>query len=92
MVLEIKQQGNEYLVEGQLTKLTSRKFQDSFQKIFEATDKLIINIQGLTEIDREGVQVIAKLHNASLSKGKKLCIIGLGCKELYQEFNSSDAA
>lgn len=92
MVLEIKEQSNEYLVIGQLTRFTSKQFKESFLKVFESTDKLIINIQGLTEIDREGVNAIARLHNISLSRGKKLCIIGLGCKDLYQHINTNDAA
>jgi anti-anti-sigma regulatory factor len=91
MVLEITNSNDFYKIKGNLNKSNLHIFQSTFQNIFDKLDSLIINIEGVESIDREGVNVIAKLHNESLSKQKKLSIIGLGCKELYQHF-SSDAA
>ena len=92
MLLEIKFEAEEIDIVGHLTKTTVSKFQDSFHKILNHQERVVINIQGLKEIDRDGVNAIAKLHNFSLNSGKKLSIVGTGCKELYQHFNSNDAA
>ena len=33
---------------------------------------------------------LARLHNESINKSKRLSIIGLGCKELYEHFKSEE--
>jgi len=33
---------------------------------------------------------LARLHNESITKSKRLSIIGIGCKELYQHFKSEE--
>ena len=92
MVLEILNCDDCYKIKGKLTQQNLHIFQTAFQNIFETTDNLIISIEGLSGIDREGVNAIAKLHNESLTQQKKLTIIGLGNKELYEHFKSNDAA
>jgi len=92
MVLEISNCDNCYKITGSLTQQNLYIFQNTFQDIFETTGNLTINIEGLKCIDREGVSAITKLHNQALSNQKKLTIIGLGNKELYQHFKSNDAA
>ncbi|TJY38237.1 hypothetical protein E5167_01105 [Pontimicrobium aquaticum] len=67
-------------------------FQHTFKNIFSKVDELKINIEGLDSIDRDGVSAITKLHNRAISKNKKLTIIGLGCKELYEHIKTHSAA
>lgn len=81
-----------FKIEGNLNKLNVQVFQDEFQNIFEFFEKVTINIEELKGIDRYGVNALAKLHNESISKNKILYIVGLGCKDLYDHFNSKDAA
>ena len=92
MVLEISNCDNCYKIFGDLTKKNLSVFQHTFSNVYNNLDHVTINIEGLTSIDRDGVRAIAKLHNLALSNNKKLTIIGLGCKELYQHFKSIDAA
>ena len=92
MVLEISNCDNCYKIIGSLTLQNLSIFQSAFQNIFETTGHLTINIEGLNDIDREGVSAITKLHNKAITQQKKLTIIGLGNKELYQHFKSNDAA
>lgn len=92
MVLEIKNCDNCYKVKGQLTKFNLEIFNRAFQDIFETNDELTISIEDVKAIDRYGVNAIAKLHNQAIVLGKKLYIIGLGNKELYDEFRTTDAA
>jgi len=92
MVLEISNCDNCYNIIGSLTQQNLYIFQTAFQDIFETTEILTISIEGLIDIDREGVSAITKLHNEALTNQKKLIIIGLGNKELYEHFKSNDAA
>ncbi len=92
MVLEISNCDNCYKIVGHLTKKNLNTFQHTFKNVFEKLEHLTINIEGLRGIDRDGVRAIASLHNEALSQKKKMTIIGLGCKELYQHFESNDAA
>ena len=43
-------------------------------------------------MDRYGVKAFVKLHNEAVIKNKKLSIIGLGCKDLYDHFKTEIAA
>ena len=92
MILEISNCDNCYKIKGNLTKQHLNIFLHTFKTIFDETDDLVINIEELNAIDREGVSVITKLHNEAITKNKKLTIIGLGNKELYDHFKSNDAA
>lgn len=92
MVLEISDCDNCYKIKGNLTKKNLYTFQHTFKNIFDEVEHLTINIEDLNSIDREGVSAIAKLHNTAITKKKKLTIIGLGCKELYQHIKTNDAA
>jgi ABC-type transporter Mla MlaB component len=92
MVLEISNCENCYKIKGQLTQFNLHIFDQTFQNIFDSIDNLTLNIEDVIGIDRYGVNAIAKLHNQSITLNKKLSIIGLGNKDLYDEFRSNDAA
>jgi ABC-type transporter Mla MlaB component len=92
MVLEICICDNCFRLKGNLTKKHLYIFQKAFKDIFNKVDDLILNIEELNAIDRDGVSAITKLHNLALTENKKLTIIGLGNKELYDHFRTSDAA
>lgn len=92
MALEISNNHDYFKIEGNLNRKNLHIFQNTFDNIFEKLDKVIISIEGLQGIDRDGVNAIAKLHNESLLKHKKLSIIGMGCNELYEHFTTNDAA
>ncbi|RCT54086.1 hypothetical protein DUZ96_11975 [Winogradskyella sp. KYW1333] len=67
-----------------------KTFNTHFSNIFHKLDDVIINIEQIESIDRAGVMALAKLHNESINRSKKLSIIGLGCKELYDHFKSEE--
>ncbi len=92
MDLKITNYNNFFKIKGILNKQSIHIFQSEFQNIFEKVSMLTISIEGLESIDSHGVSALAKLHNESITKDKSLSIIGLGCKDLYDHFKSSDAA
>lgn len=91
MFLEISNNKDYFKIKGNLNKNNLHIFQSTFKNVFEKLDQVIISIEDLSGIDRYGVRALAKLHNESISKQKKLSIVGLGGKELFQNF-SNDAA
>lgn len=92
MDLQITNQDNFFQVTGTLTKFNVHHFKREFSNVFDKNNSLIISIENLTSIDRYGVNALAQLHNEALVKGKKLSIIGMGCDDLYEHFNSDESA
>ena len=92
MVLEITNCDNCFKLKGQLTRLSLPVFIKTFHNIFDQQDELVLNIEEVKTIDRQGVRAIAQLHNQSINKNKKFAIIGYGNRDLYQEFRGENAA
>jgi anti-anti-sigma regulatory factor len=90
MDLQITSYNNRYKIKGSLNKLNITTFNDYFTNIFDKLDEILLDIESVESIDRAGVMALARLHNESIVKSKRLSIIGLGCKELYQHFKSEE--
>ncbi|WP_296380596.1 hypothetical protein [Winogradskyella sp.] len=90
MDLEITNYNNHFQIKGSLNKLNLKTFNARFSNIFDKLDDIHINIESVDSIDRAGVMALARLHNESITKSKRLSIIGFGCKELYQHFKSEE--
>ncbi|NNE33084.1 MAG: hypothetical protein HKN40_12030 [Winogradskyella sp.] len=92
MDLQISNYNNHFQIKGTLNKLNLNTFNSYFSNIFDKLDDILINIESVDSIDRAGVMALAKLHNESITKSKKLSIIGLGCKELYDHFKTQESS
>ncbi|MEZ4793349.1 MAG: hypothetical protein R2783_07780 [Gelidibacter sp.] len=92
MNLEITSYNNQFKIKGVLNRQNVTVFAKEFKDIFEKFNSLTLSIEGLTSIDRYGVNALAQLHNESISRGKSLSIIGMGCDDLYEHFKSEETA
>ncbi|HLV15627.1 MAG TPA: STAS domain-containing protein [Xanthomarina sp.] len=92
MNLTITYNNNLFEVTGALNRQSVKKFQEEFEDIFEKLQSVTISIGGLQSIDRDGVKALARLHNQAIVLKKQLSIVGFGCKDLYTEFKTEDAA
>ncbi len=92
MNLKITHYNNFFNLRGNLNKSSIDLFQKEFEHVFERLQSITISIEDLEGIDKYGVMALAKLHNESISKQKRLSIIGFGCKDLYDHFKTNDAA
>jgi anti-anti-sigma regulatory factor len=90
MDLQITNYNNRFQIKGSLNKLNLRTFNEHFSNIFDRLDDILLDIEGVESIDRAGVMALARLHNESITKLKRLSIIGLGCKELYDHFKTQE--
>lgn len=88
MDLQITSYNNRFQLRGTLNKQNVKTFNAHFANIFEKLDEILLDIEKVESIDRAGVMALARLHNESIVNSKRLSIIGLGCKELYQHFKS----
>lgn len=92
MELAITNYNNFYKLKGVLNKESLELFNQTFRNVFDKCESLTLSIEDIEVIDRSGVKALASLHNLSLIKNKKLSIIGLGCKDLYEHFKSEETA
>lgn len=92
MNLEITSYNNQFRIKGVLNRQNVNVFSSEFKNVFEKFNSLTLSIEGLTSIDRYGVNALAQLHNESISKQKSLSIIGMGCDDLYEHFKSEETA
>ena len=90
MDLQITNYNNRFQIKGALNKLNLKTFNAHFSNVFEKLDSILLDIEHVNSIDRAGVMALARLHNESIVKSKRLSIIGLGCKELFQHFKSQE--
>lgn len=92
MNLYITNANNYFNLKGSFSKSNLDVFWKEFQFIFEKNDRVTINIERLTHIDRDGINALVKLHNQSLTKQKSLSIIGMGNPKVYNRFKNEEAA
>ncbi len=92
MNIEITSYNNQFKIKGVLNRQNVNVFTSEFKNIFEKFNSLTLSIEGLTSIDRYGVNALAQLHNESIARQKSLSIIGMGCDDLYEHFKSEEAA
>lgn len=92
MSLKITCYNNFFKVTGVLDRTSVDVFHHEFRNVFEKSDEITISIEGIESIDRYGVIALAKLHNESITRQKRLSIIGFGCKELYDHFKTKETA
>ncbi|MEO6346410.1 MAG: hypothetical protein ABIO60_00740 [Aquaticitalea sp.] len=92
MNLQITSYNNQFKIKGVLNRQNVNEFTNEFKDIFEKFNSLTLSIEGLTSIDRYGVNALAQLHNESITKRKSLSIVGLGCDDLYEHFKSEETA
>ncbi|WP_111682296.1 STAS domain-containing protein [Winogradskyella tangerina] len=92
MDLQITSYNNRFQIKGTLNKLSLKTFHAHFANIFDELDDILLDIESVESIDRAGVMALARLHNESITKSKKLSIVGLGCKELYDHFKNQESS
>ncbi len=88
MDLEIISCNNFVKLRGEINKNNVEIFQEKLQNTLNKFDQLTISIDDLKSVDRFGVNALADLHVKSLENHKQLFIVGLGCKELYDHFQT----
>ena len=50
---------------------------------------MIVNIDGVQEIDKNGVTVFKKLFSNAFQMKKEFLVIGNGCKDIYDDIEGA---
>ncbi|WP_299114520.1 STAS domain-containing protein [uncultured Winogradskyella sp.] len=92
MALTIKENNGEFLVEGAINASTVKHFQNHCEILLNALGDLTLNIENVTEIDKSGLRALKALYDIALNYNRSFYMVGLGCKEIYDEFRFTEAA
>lgn len=92
MSLKFTKQNGTYFVNGQLNLTTTRSFILYFGCILAQNESVIVNIDGVTEIDKDGLEGIKKMTAVAVRNNKAFTIIGSDYEEFYQDINCSQVA
>ncbi len=85
MSLKIKQKKDAFLIQGRITTATVKPLKKHLEFLICYTKKLTLDIGGVKEIDARGMAVLRELYAYAIAHKKRLCFVGLGCKELHDD-------
>ncbi|TWO32716.1 STAS domain-containing protein [Seonamhaeicola sediminis] len=92
MALKIKENNGTFFIEGSINASTVKQFKNHVEFLLLYTKGVTLNIDEVTEIDTNGMHALRDLYTVALIKNKSFYIIGNGCKEIFQDFESNLAA
>jgi ABC-type transporter Mla MlaB component len=92
MALQILEKNGTFYLDGHLNTSTLKSFTSYFDYNLSQSNKVIINIDSIIEIDKSGLEAMRKFTQVAVLKQKIFSIVGYGCKEIYDDFNQVDIA
>ena len=92
MKLRITSYGNFLKIKGNLNKRNVHLLRHELNTILDRENSIVINVEGLENIDRHGIRAVLELHKESINNRKNISIIGSGPTSLYNRFKSETAA
>lgn len=88
MALKIKEQNGIFLVEGYINTSTVKQFKNHVAFLILYTKALTLDINAVKEIDTNGMQALRDLYTNAVINNKDFFVVGNGCKEIFQDFES----
>ncbi|CAL2082156.1 hypothetical protein LNI90_05520 [Tenacibaculum dicentrarchi] len=92
MALQITGRNGKFYLKGKLNNSTSQFFVTYFEHFITKNKKVIIKIDKVNEITKDGLKAINTLISVALKKGKIFSVIGYGAKEIYDHFDKINVA
>lgn len=83
MSLKIREHNGEFLVEGVINVNTIEQFKNHIEFLMVYTKSLTLNIDNVTAIDREGVNLIKSFFTKAKFYEKDFTVTGYGSKDIY---------
>ncbi len=91
MFLKILKKSKKFYLNGKINTLTCKRFRNYIQYNFDLDTNVIINIDEVNEIDKDGLKAINSLITISLRENKMFSIEGRGTKEIYEYYDQAIA-
>lgn len=92
MALTIKANNGIFLLEGVINTTTVKQFKNHLEFLILYTNGVTINIDGVSYIDANGMKALRDLYSTAIISNKDFIIVGYGCKEVFQDFETNIAA
>lgn len=86
MGLFIEHQDNTFYLKGELNQANSDKIQQQIEGFFKRFATVVLNINEVQAIDSTGVGMLKQLYVKSQQEALNFAIVGVGCKDIYEEF------
>ena len=86
MAILIGDQDNVFGVKGVINQENSKDLKEYIETKFKRFSNVIMNIDLVHKIDKNGIEVLRSIHQKSLREGNVFTITGMGCKEIYDDF------
>lgn len=92
MALKIKENNETFFITGSINATTVKQFKNHIEFLMLYTEGVTINIDNVDFIDKNGMNALRDLYKTSLICNKDFFVVGNGCKEIFQDFESKFAA
>lgn len=92
MSLKIKENKNIFFIEGSINVSTAKQFKNHIEFLILYKKELTINVDNVNAIDADGMKVFRDLYTTAIISNKNFVIVGYGCKEIFQDFETNIAA
>lgn len=86
MAILLDDQENKFFVKGEINRANSIIIQEYVESQFKRFSDVIMNIDLVSKIDKNGLTTLNSIYQNSLKQGKIFTITGVGCKEIYDDF------
>ncbi|WP_282135676.1 STAS domain-containing protein [Seonamhaeicola maritimus] len=88
MSLKITEKEGTFYLDGSINTLTSSLLENHFTHLLYLNNELTINIEGVNEINSNGVSTLLDLYFKASKNNKRLWFTGYGSKDIYNQYNS----
>ena len=92
MTLQILKKNEIFYLKGRLNNSTLKFFNSYFEYNLSRNKNVTINIDDVTEIDKNGLEAMRNFTKVAILKQKAFSIVGNGCKEIYDDFKQTNLA
>jgi anti-anti-sigma regulatory factor len=83
MSLIIKESNGITILEGIINSASEKDLKERLEFLLTYTSSVIINIDKVTSISRNGLKVIENLFSQAKQNNKVFCVVGYGCNDIY---------
>ena len=92
MALSISNHKGKFFLKGRLNSSTSRFFIIHFEYLLSINDSVVINVDGLNEIDYDGITAFKTLKAIALNAFKKISVSSKNKNNIFNSFDYNNAA
>lgn len=75
-----------FSIQGEINKMNVKTIREYIESLLDKCSNLIMNIDMVSKIDLDGLQMLRSVYQNSKQRGKVFIITGIGCKDIYEDF------